>query len=651
MKFPAVVSGFMAVFLVFLLPLPLWAEETSTEPIRMEEIKVTASPIVEGSSVDRYAAPKTTVSSEQIEDLNAQDLTTALRMAPGVNISRFNSVGAFGGGEGGGIFIRGMGSSRPGAEIKTYVDGVPMYMSVWNHPLLDLLPVDPTGAIEIFKSPQPQYFGNAMAAIDLAPKRKRTQGTESKLTLSGGSYDTVIGQAETAGKRDRLDYYIGGAWRQSDGHRDNAEGRTANVYGRFGYRVSDVWDLYFFGLHTDNEAEDPGEKGADPALRQGTYETRSYLTSLTLSNRYASAEGFVKIYRNAGEGDWLDQPTETEGVFEDLFNDFRYYGIKIRETFTPFDGAEWTAGFDWENTQGDYTAEFSDGTTDRWEGHDYDIASPYAAISQRFGDDNGLYFIPSGGARFYEHSDFDGEWAPHAGIVIGRGSLEWYAGYSRGVVYPGLDVVVFSEKVIPMLADSWKDLEPETMDHYETGISWMPAAKARVNLSWFYNEGKNRYVIVPPPPPPPIYDNIGEYTIRGAEAEVQFYPMSELTVFAGGTWMDTDPSDLPYAPEITLSAGLNWGFRKGWALNLDGKYLDDMFVSSQARRAGAENQSTVDSYFLLNGKISRSFEIASTNVTGEVFVAGENLTDTNYQYLPGYPMPGINGMAGVTFIY
>jgi hypothetical protein len=35
-------------------------------------------------------------------------------------------------------------------------------------------------------------------------------------------------------------------------------------------------------------------------------------------------------------------------------------------------------------------------------------------------------------------------------------------------------------------------------------------------------------------------------------------------------------------------------------------------------------------------------------VTAELFVAGENLTNTNYEYKQGYPMPGINGMIGAT---
>jgi len=33
----------------------------------------------------------------------------------------------------------------------------------------------------------------------------------------------------------------------------------------------------------------------------------------------------------------------------------------------------------------------------------------------------------------------------------------------------------------------------------------------------------------------------------------------------------------------------------------------------------------------------------------EVFVAGENLTDREFAYTPGYPIPGLNGLVGVRF--
>jgi hypothetical protein len=34
-------------------------------------------------------------------------------------------------------------------------------------------------------------------------------------------------------------------------------------------------------------------------------------------------------------------------------------------------------------------------------------------------------------------------------------------------------------------------------------------------------------------------------------------------------------------------------------------------------------------------------------LAGEIFLAGENLTNVSFAYMKDYPMPGINGMAGV----
>ncbi len=620
--------------------------ETSLEPVR-----VTASPIIEGNAVDRYAAEKTTVSQQQIDNLNAQDITTALRKTPGVNISRYNQIGAFGGGEGGAIFVRGMGASRPGAEIKTHVDGVPMYMSIWNHPLLDLMPVDPAGSVEVYKSPQPQHFGNAAAAVNIVPKEKRTRGFLTKTKIAGGSYDTFIGTAETAGKTERFNYYLGGGYRRSNGHRDHSEGEMQNAFGRFGYQLSRHWDVYAFGLFTDNFAEDPGEKGGSAETREGTYETRAFLTSLTLRHDYAGAEGYVKVYRNAGEGDWLNQPTETSGIREDLLNDFTFSGYKIRETISPWQGGELLAGLDWQKTEGDYRKYFSDGTTDHWDGHDFTLTEPYGALSHRFGEESGLHVIPSAGARYYDNSDFDGQWGPHAGLILGYDDFQFHTGYSRGVVYPGLDVVVFSEEVIETLGTSWKDLDPEIMDHYEAGVSFQFAKSARAELTYFYNNGKDRYVIIFPPPPPPVYENVETYTTRGVETSFQAFPGEDITIFLGGTVLDTDPDDLPYSPEITVSSGVSWQFLPKWTIHLDGQYVDDMYVTSRARVSGAEDTAPVDSYFLVNGKLSRAFELAGEEVSGSVFIAGENLTDTDYEYLPGYPMAGINGTAGISLAF
>ncbi len=636
--------GFLIIFLSWSVT---GAAEESVAPVKLDDIQVVATPIIEGNEVNSYAGEKTTVGEQQVEDLNAQDLGTALRTTPGVTISRFNQIGSFGGGEGGAVFIRGFGSSRPGSEIKMYIDGVPMYMSVWNHPLLDLMTIDPAQAIEVYKSPQPEEFGNAFAAINLVPKQQTSKGISAKAQAQGGSYHTFIGTAESGGKFENWDYYVGGGYRRSYGHREDAEGSLTDGYGRLGYQINENWGLSVFSLWDDNSAKDPGKVGAPPAERLGIYQTNSWLTLGKITNHFEKADGDFKFYYNTGNGDWLNEPGSDPGVTSNLYNTFTYYGFKAKENFYLWQGGQATLGLDWEQTEGKYNKLYSTGEWDNWKGHNFNILSPYGAVSHLFGDKNDFYAIPSAGVRFYDNSDFDNEWAPHAGVVLGYQDTRLHARYSRGILYPGLDVVVMSEEVIKALGKSWESLTAEKVNHYELGISQKFMHIALLEVTGFYDDGSDRYVINPPPPFPPTYENTEKYKIRGVETALTISPLKGLSVFGGFTYLSTDPGNLPYAPTATITGGLNWRFLNHLQLSLDSQYVSSMFVNSQARREGAENTNKIGSYYLVNGKLSYFLPIHQLQTNAEIFLAGENLTNVNYEYQPGYPMPGATGTLGV----
>lgn len=628
--------AFAVLAMAFAFPAPALSQE-------LEEIVVIANPIIEGNQVDDFGASSTIVTREQMDDLNAVDLGTALRRTPGVTISRYNPIGSFGGAEGGGIFIRGMGSSRPGGEIKTLIDGVPMYMSVWNHPLLDLLSIDSADSIEVHKSPQPQLFGNAFAVINIEPRRMRSEGYRTELNLSGGSFHTFSERAEHGGKTGAFDYYLGQSYRTSEGHREDSDGQLTNYFARVGMELGPNWDVNLFGLHTDNFAHDPGVEGNEAATRNGKYETIATMGIASLNHAYECADGSLKVFVNTGEGNWYDQLPPAK----DLYNDFTFYGVRFSEHIRPWTGGELSVGIDWDVIQGDIEDENAAGVEGDWDGPTQRIFSPHAAFSQTFGDMDGFHVIPSAGFRAYTHSDFDSETAPHAGLIVGYANTQFHAGYSRGVIYPGLEVVLLSEYYMPVLGSSWEDLKAETLDHYEMGISqtW---DRVRADLTLFWDYGDNRYLVVPPPPFPPAYANLGDYRTRGVEATLSISPTDNLSLFLGITLLDSDVETKPYTPATTFSAGLNWRFLERFKLSLDSLCVSEMYVASQARRHGAVNTAKIDGYFLLNGKISYELPVETWGVGAEVFLAGENLIDEDYEYLPGYPMPGINGVLGVT---
>ena len=82
---------------------------------------------------------------------------------------------------------------------------------------------------------------------------------------------------------------------------------------------------------------------------------------------------------------------------------------------------------------------------------------------------------------------------------------------------------------------------------------------------------------------------------------------------------------------------------------MDSQFVDHQNALSRGRDVNAVNASRIDSYFLLNAKLSYDFKLPLWDRRGQIFLAGQNLTDADYQQVPGYPMPGINGMGGVKF--
>jgi len=116
-------------------------------------IVVTASPIADYERVSKDGADTTVIGRQQIDRQTATDLPTALRQVPGVSISRYGPVGAYGGAEGGSVYVRGAGTARPGSEIRMYTEGVPRESGVWSHPLMDIVPIDFAESITVAKNP------------------------------------------------------------------------------------------------------------------------------------------------------------------------------------------------------------------------------------------------------------------------------------------------------------------------------------------------------------------------------------------------------------------------------------------------------------------------------------------------------------------
>ncbi len=620
-------------------------DKKSEEEYELPAVNVVSTPIVQSTTTDRYGQEKTVVEDEQIEDLNAGDISSALRRTPGVNISRYNLVGGFGGGDGGAIYIRGMGSGRPGAELSIMFDGVYKANSVWTHPLLDTISTDAASSIEVYKSPQPVFVGNmSFGAINVVPKSLEEEGTFFQVRSGGGTYGTWFETAEGGYNSGPWDLYFVQSIRESEGHRDHSAGRTEATYIGVGYDLTDNLWLELRGISTTGTCQDPGPDTAPPPKRE-TFNVDNDTLIFSINDKFEWGEGYIKGYVDRGYINWQEEDGDSNTPWQN-------YGIKARQTFR-YEGLEVMAGLDGnfmgsEFVNTDLTGvRVGDIEWDLW--HSWE---PYAAVSYLIGSEDGLYAIPSYGHRWHMHSEFDDKESWQAGLVAGYGpDLQGHASFSKGYNYPGQYVRNFYQSLWTFFydGDEYEDLEIESVEQWEVGVSAKILEKAAVNVTYFNASGEDKYAWIFPPPPPPRIVNIGEFELHGVDSSIIITPADFVSIYLGYTNIQIEePEDemYPRAPENTASAGLSMLLIDRLKVNVDYQYVDEQYVGN-ARFA--DDPVLIDAYNLVNAKVGWLFESGRTS--GEIWVAGENLGNEEYEFLPDYPMPGPTYMGGVSLAF
>lgn len=618
-------------------------EGSDKDGVRLPEVVVTAPPIIEGTEVQRDSSVVTTVSDKQMEALNAQDLEGALRRVPGVTISRYNPVGSYGGGDGGAIYIRGQGSGRPGAEISTMFDGIPRYQGVFQHPVLDNTMLDMASRIDVYKSAQPVMIGSmGSAAVNVVPKRRDEEGFEGRVLSEYGSFNTWISEVENGGKVKFFDYYVTASHRESDGNRKNADGEENAVYGRVGFRPDQHWDVNFQINHTDSFSDDPGMKGVPRPPVTPRFPTNNELYLLTVGHTYDNVSGSIKLYLDDGHINWRQWDSAANEQFNSATN-YQNYGLRWQENVRPWDGGEAKVGFDVDSNGGHYAERRPGPTIAQSLNLRFANRSPYASLSHKFETGKDWEVTPSLGGRYTFSREFDDQWGLQAGVSARNRTTDTtlYGNFARSFNLPGPWVRVFLEGY--GRGDQWKDLQAETINHFELGaMQGFLHDKINLTVSCFHDRSEHALRFVPPPPPPPSFANLGTYTLQGVEAAVHVHPIKNLDLFVGATYLDPDPQTVPNAPRWTASGGLGYTWHKRLSFNLDMQFVDSQNVANP-RFPG---QGRVDSFFLLNSRLGYRFTPDKWRAQMEVFTAGENLTNEHYEYRPGYPQPGASGMIG-----
>ncbi len=237
------------------LPSVASAQDGADEAIRGSEIIVTAQRREE-KSVD-VPITVTTISEEQLQTANVQDLPDIAKVTPGL---RFDNAGAYYQ-----PTIRGVGTpvvtSGGGSNVGIYVD---------NFYIPNILAADfklmKVRNVQVLKGPQGTLFGhNTTGGAILLQTSEPSTDTQFEGKVSYGRYNELTTQAyATTGLTDRIAFDLEGMYSRGDGWRTNisnnqrvGDWKSWTVRAGLKFEVSDAVSVLLRYQHSDVNDPDP----------------------------------------------------------------------------------------------------------------------------------------------------------------------------------------------------------------------------------------------------------------------------------------------------------------------------------------------------------------------------------------------------------
>jgi outer membrane cobalamin receptor len=587
--------------------LETWGED-QPHTVRLDPAMVRNSVDVVVS--DNSAVPVISGDALAIDSTGARTAFDAVeRLVPGAFVTHRGVLGygisTNGTGE---ISIRGVGES-PNAGVLIVVDGRPDFQGEMGHPLPDFFSLSDVSRVSVTEGPASVLYGsNAMGGVVEIDPIEPSRQNETRLTASLGSYLTGQYRLANGGMLGRLFYNVTAGVSHTDGDRPDSHFREGDTSLSLGYDFSDHWKGTLDGRYGRFYVEDPGPVGDASEANYATVGRGGF--SATATDTYGWTYGYIRAFGSYGRNFISDGFRSTDDAT----------GVRVDQTFVLNPSLLADVGTDDMHYGGEAHTEPGDFS---WGTHHIDEQAGFAR----------LQWLPfrrlrfNAGYRYQANSQFGGISVPEAGASFSfsdRYSIGFDA--SKGFRNPTLRELYLFPAPNP-------SLKPETMWNYQATFHAQPSRRFRAWTTVYYASLRDLIVSLGNYPNM-VTLNAGNAINRGVEFNSEWTPLGRVRVQGGYAYVQS-----------TNLAPLVPGNKFNYSIAIPVRRLTVDFsgISAGRRYADTTHTTYLGSYTDATLRLSHPLGEHST-----VFALVDNLLNRRYEFLQGYPMPGINAAGGFT---
>jgi len=605
--------------------------------LELEPVVVTAT--VAPTPLGRTTAPVTVISREQIEAQQATSVTELLRQVPGVHIDQAGGRGGISS-----VYVRG---SDPNFTV-VLLDGVKV-----NDPTnsrggsfdFSTLSTDNIERIEIVRGPLSAVYGSdALGGVINIITRHGEGPPSSSVQVSAGRFDAYRTLLQASGALGAMDYAVSGSYLDNGRPVEGDRFLGATLQANLGIHPTETIELRWVFRYADNRSKAfPEDSGGPEFAVLRTVEKRDaedLTTGITLKHTPLPWWDYSIQLSLYNHQDHIDSPGVAPGVRDpvgippSVINDtFRRTDITVRHLFSITRGVQLAGG-----GQG----QFEDGTS-----NGSLLLGKFAAPTNFSLSRNilGPFFeaqlsllpelLVQGGVRVDVPQKFGTETSPRVGVAytLDTTHTTFRVNYGEGFKLPS-----FFSLSHPIVGNP--NLLPETSHSIDGGVSqalW--GQRFTIGVTYFYSKFTN--LIDFDPGPPPRLVNRSHTTAQGAEMSLLLQPWPNFSTTAHLTYLQTNiegtTAKLLNRPKWRGGFAVQWFPRPDFDL-----YLHTIVVGTVPDSSIPTGARTLDAYARVDLAVTWTL-----SKYWQVFLAVDNLFDTAYEEVIGFPAPGINPRAGV----